>query len=163
MKLLVINLHSSRNAGDDLLTTVTIQQLQQSFKDAEIILSMNDPQSYCGPESTVGSFMTWLRSQDDALSMRHLLVFLWILFETMVFAVLYRLVGMSALKLAPSKHRTLLAHYFSADLVVSAAGNFLYTSGRVGLPFMVAIYTMVFCFPIGETFVYNATYHWPFK
>lgn len=146
MKLLVVNLHSSRNAGDDLLTTVTVQQLQQSFNNAEIILSMNDPSSYCGPETTVGSFMTWLRKQDDALSMRHLLVFLWILFETMVVALLYRLFGMSALKLAHPTHRTLLKHYFSTDLVVSAAGNFLYTSGRVGLPFMIAIYTMFFAF-----------------
>ena len=151
MKILVVNLHSSANAGDDLLTDVTIRQLQESFRCPQIILSMNDPASYKGSDVTVvGSFMTWFRKQGDALSWLHLLFFIGVLIESLFFAGFYRLIGISVLKIVPSRHQSLLASYFSADLVVSAAGNFLYTSGRLGLAFIVAIYSMAYAWLAGK-------------
>lgn len=150
MKILIVNLHSSRNAGDDLLTRVTVQQLLGSFAGAELVLSMNDPASYEGPGTAVGAFMTWFRRQHDPISLRHYFLFLFLLVETILVAIALRLVGQSALRLAPHRHRPLLAAYFTADLVVSSAGNFLYTSGRGGLTFVVAIYTMFFAWLLGK-------------
>lgn len=145
MKILIVNLHSSKNAGDDLLTSVTIRQMKESFPYSEIILSMNDPASYCSSDiAVVGSFITWFRNQEDNLTWIHIILFMGVLIESLAFALLYRLVGTSALKMVPKKHKSLLGSYFSADLVVSAAGNFLYTSGRIGLPFIIAIYTMAY-------------------
>lgn len=150
MKILIINLHSSRNAGDDLLTRVTVQQLLGSFAGAELVLSMNDPASYEGPGTAIGSFFTWFRRQHDPISLRHYFLFLFLLLETALLAIAYRLMGQSALRLAPHRHRSLLTSYFTADLVVSSAGNFLYTSGRGGLTFAVAIYTMLFAWLVGK-------------
>ena len=62
MKILIINLHSSQNAGDDVLTKMTIQQLQTSFTLPLLTLAMNDPDSYTGGNVTLGSFTTWLKS-----------------------------------------------------------------------------------------------------
>ncbi len=151
MKILIVNLHSSANAGDDLLTDVTIKQLRESFSNPQIMLSMNDPVSYRAANvPVVGSFMTWFRKQEDELSWVHFLFFIGVLLESLLFAALYRLIGISVLKIAPARHKPLLDGYFSADLVVSAAGNFLYTSGRLGLAFIMAIYTMAYAWLAGK-------------
>ncbi len=150
MKILIVNLHSSRNAGDDLLTRVTVQQLLTAFAQPSLALSMNDPQSYEGPGTAVGSFMTWFRRQHDDISWRHFFMFPFLLIETLLLLLLFRLFGLSALKLAPVRHRPLLTAYFTADLVVSSAGNFLYTSGRLGLTFVVSIYTMLYAWLAGK-------------
>ena len=65
MNILIVNLHSSHNAGDAVLTRVSVQQLKDSFPDPTIILSMNDPDSYEGVEATVGSFVSWLKKGTD--------------------------------------------------------------------------------------------------
>jgi colanic acid/amylovoran biosynthesis protein len=150
MKILIVNLHSSRNAGDDLLTRVTVQQLVGSFAGAELTLSMNDPASYEGPGTAVGSFFTWFRRQHDSIALHHYFLFGLLFVETMLLVMVYRLAGQRALWLAPLRHRPLLAAYFTADLVVSSAGNFLYTSGRGGLTFVVAIYSMLFAWFSGK-------------
>jgi colanic acid/amylovoran biosynthesis protein len=65
---------------------------------------------------------------------------------------LYRLFGLAVLQLAPVDHRPLLAAYFTADLVISSAGNFLYTSGRLGLTFVISVYTMLYAWLVGKPF-----------
>ena len=46
MKILLVNLHSSRNAGDDVLTRVTVDLLLRYFPEAKLTLAMNDPDSF---------------------------------------------------------------------------------------------------------------------
>ena len=64
MKILVTNLHSSRNAGDHVLLQVALQQLYAQFPGSSITLAMNDPESYkdrldSGNEAVVDSFFAW--------------------------------------------------------------------------------------------------------
>lgn len=42
------------------------------------------------------------------------------------------------------EQQSFLQAYFDADLIVSAPGNFLYTSGKFGLSFLAAIYSMMY-------------------
>src|SRR5690606_9134080 len=63
MKILVVNLHSSANAGDDVLTQETVRQLYAAFAGASVTLAMNDPDSYQGPAATVASFMAWVKRE----------------------------------------------------------------------------------------------------
>jgi colanic acid/amylovoran biosynthesis protein len=142
-KILIVNLHSSRNAGDDVLTRVTVNQLQQSFAPAELVLAMNDPASYRGEGQTVGSFMTWCR---DAQGRWRLVSGGFWLLVSLLILVGYRLGWRSVLRLAPAEKRPLLQAYFTADLVISSAGNFLYSSGYIGLPFIIAIYTIAYAY-----------------
>jgi len=60
IKVLILNIHSDRNAGDFALSRVTIQQLQANLSACEITLCMNDPQSYEGEFIALGSFFTWV-------------------------------------------------------------------------------------------------------
>lgn len=150
INILIINLHSSSNAGDDVLTKVTLDQLYASFPYAKIVLSMNDPKSYKGNEKTIGSFMTWLKPDNKWLGFAGILQGLLGLILSFWMALGYRLVGQRILGLFPRRYKPLLTAYFEADLVVSSAGNFLYSSGRLGIPFLTAFYTMGYAWLVGK-------------
>lgn len=149
MKILVVNLHSSANAGDDALTRETVRQLQEAFPGASLTLAMNDPDSYHGPATTVGSFMTWFRQRGR---WRWTSPFLFLL--SLKLLLFHRITGPAVLRLAPGRYHPLLRAYCESDLVVSSAGNFLYSSGLVGLPFFIAIYTMASALLAGKR-LYN--------
>lgn len=140
MNILIINLHSSQNAGDDVLTKVTVQQLHASFASPQLTLAMNDPDSYTGKDTVLGSFATWLKSPRGGWRVGGIF---WLLLS-FVIVMLYRLTKKRLLFMIPDGKRPLLQAYFDADLVVSSAGNFLYSSGRIGIPFLVSIYTMAY-------------------
>jgi colanic acid/amylovoran biosynthesis protein len=150
MKILVVNLHSSANAGDDVLTQETVRQLYAAFAGASVTLAMNDPDSYQGPAATVDSFMAWVKRERR---------WRWwalpgLLLLSLAAALAYRLAGLRVLRLVPGRYRALLRAYFEADIVVSSAGNFLYSSGYVGLAFLVSIYTMAYALLAGKP-LYN--------
>jgi colanic acid/amylovoran biosynthesis protein len=146
MKLLLINLHSSRNAGDAVLTDVSVDLLREAFPGAELTLAMNDPGSYSGPGRPVGSFMAWLKQG------RRWRWWAWLPFlvASLLALLSYRWRGRPAYCCAPADWRRLLQAYFEADLVVSCAGNFLYSSGRLGLAFQISIFTMVYALWAGK-------------
>ena len=146
MKILIINLHSSQNAGDHVLTKMTIQQLQTSFTLPLLTLAMNDPDSYTGGNVTLGSFTTWLKSPHGKWRMKGVFGLLF----SIVIVLLYRLTKRQFLFLIPVGKRQLLKAYFDADLVISSAGNFLYSSGRFGIPFLLAIYALAYAIFSGK-------------
>lgn len=150
MKILVVNLHSSANAGDDVLTQETVRQLYAAFAGASVTLAMNDPDSYQGPAATVASFMAWVKRERRW----RWWAFPGLLLLSVAAALAYRLAGLRALRLAPGRYRALLRAYFEADIVVSSAGNFLYSSGYVGLAFLISIYTMAYALLAGKP-LYN--------
>lgn len=149
MKVLIINLHSSHNAGDDVLTRVTVSQLQKAFVTPELILAMNDPASYDGFGKTVGSFMTWFKVDRKGHASWKLFAAPWLLFSSMLTAVLYRLFGVHILGWVKPSRQHLLRAYLEADLVVSSAGNFLYSSGR-GISLLVTLFTIKFAMWMGK-------------
>lgn len=146
MQILIVNLHSSCNAGDDVLTRVTVRQLAQAFPDATLTLAMNDPASYQGSEQTIGSFMTWFKDERGRWRLRSP----FLLLLSLLAALGYRLVGERVLALTPTAYRPLLYAYFSADLVVSSAGNFFYSSGRLGLALLLAFYILAYGWLAGK-------------
>jgi len=145
-QILLINLHSSRNAGDAALTRVGIEQLQAAFPGAEVTLAMNDPASHDGSEQVVASFMSWLKPIDRRARPRWLWPFMlaWMLVRSGLAAVAYRLTGAPRSWFVNETERNLLSAYMRSDLVVSCAGNFLYSSGRLGVPFMVAVFSIAY-------------------
>lgn len=144
--ILMINLHSSRNAGDAALTVVAVKQLKMAFPRATITLAMNDPASHTGDEPTVGSFMTWIKRVDGPVAPRWQWpgLLLALILRSLVAAFTYRLLGTPYLLFLNAAKKDLLRAYFDADIVVSCAGNFLYSSGGIGIPLGVTLYTMAF-------------------
>jgi colanic acid/amylovoran biosynthesis protein len=143
--ILMINVHSSSNAGDAALALVAIEQLQQHFPGYKVTLSMDDPHSHSGPEQALSSFFTWVKHG----SKWHWLNLVRLLPATMVPALTYRLLGNPCFIFTPRRWRTLLRAYMDADLVVSKPGGFLYSSGR-GLSLIISLYTLWLATIIGK-------------
>jgi colanic acid/amylovoran biosynthesis protein len=155
MKLLIINLHSSHNAGDHVLLQVGLQQLYGEFPGCQITLAMNDPESYrhrsdAGPEVVVASFFAWFKAKSDGGRLGGL----WSLLISLMLAFLYRLVRVDATGLLPQRHRATVQAYLAADLIVSCAGNFLYSRGHsAGLPILGPIFTIAYGWLAGKPIV----------
>lgn len=148
MKILIVNLHSSLNAGDDVLTRVSVDLLHKNFPTAQISFAMNDPASCPDPEMAVGSFITWLKP-DGAFGKGTLFGFGALGFSCLA-ALLYRLLGLKIFSLLPHRFSKLLKAYDEADIVISSAGNFLYSSGRFGFAFLLNSFVLIYALLLGK-------------
>lgn len=147
MKILVTNAHSTNNAGDQVLLDVTLQQLYEQFPAGEITIAMNDPDSYPGNgrEQIVGSFTHWFKSGkrgDAAWRIGALMMAPWFLLQSLIVAVSVRWRARPLGLPRSAARRSLLQSYLDADMVVSCAGNFLYSSGLTGIPFLLTSYAI---------------------
>lgn len=133
MKILLTNVHSARNAGDAILLEQSLSLLYRQFPNAEITVILNDPASFTGDEKTLPAFATFFKRYDaESAGWRTrclLLLPVWLL--GMVIAVTSK-----RILPVPAVHRRHLQAYFSADLIASVGGNYFYSSGKIGLPFL---------------------------
>lgn len=151
LRILLVNLHSSWNAGDDALTRVALRQLKDQFPQASFTLAMNDPCSYQGEEETVISFTAWVKPIRDSVSSRwRWQAFPAMLGQSLLALISYRITGRPWFFGLSSKQRVLLEAYFQADMIISSAGNFLYTSGKVGFPFLLSLYSILYGWLAGK-------------
>lgn len=128
------------------MTLSALQQLHASFPGSQVTLSMNDPASHNGPEPVVGAFMTWTqtltgdrRGRWQPLALARLLA-----------ASLGGKWPRPRFRLAPPAARPLLQAFQAADLVVSAPGNCLYSSGKLSLPLLHHLYTLWYAQWLGK-------------
>lgn len=151
LRILLVNLHSSRNAGDDALTREALRQLRQEFPQARFTLAMNDPDSYRGRGKALGSFTAWVKPvREDTASPWRWERFLGMLLQSTLALLSYRLTNRPVFASVCREHRALLNAYLDADLIVSCAGNFLYSSGRVGVPFLLALFSILYGWLAGK-------------
>jgi colanic acid/amylovoran biosynthesis protein len=137
VNILIINVHSSRNAGDAALTQVTLEQLQSQFPQCRITLAMDDPGSYTGEGTALCSLFGLMRDGDRwrPESLLRLIP------ATLTPVLSHRWWGKAIFALTPRDWRTLLRAYLGADLIVSKPGGFLYSSGR-GVALFISLYTL---------------------
>lgn len=138
--ILVVNAHSTANAGDHVLLSVTLDELRRVFPDATLTVAMNDPAPIAGQAdvAVLPSVTTWFkrsaRGEDGGWRMDAFLLAPLRLLQLALWILLFRLRGHAPAPLLPAEHRALLAAYARADLIVSSAGNFLYSGGKLALP-----------------------------
>ncbi len=145
LTILMINLHSSRNAGDAALAITAVQQLRTCFPGSRVILSMNDPESHVSDELKVGSFMRFFHTISENGSVKwNGLTMLRLGICSLLTGLVYRLFRRSLFFSLPGEQKTLLQAYLDADLIASAPGNFLYSSGKFGVPLLVIVYSLAY-------------------
>jgi colanic acid/amylovoran biosynthesis protein len=157
MNILVVNHHSDRNAGDKVLLEMTLRALGRHFPDAIFTIASNDPVSVTGEVTVLGSFTTWIKSSDPHTGGGR-----WRLSGLLAFPFWLAVAGWTAVRhrqhrsLPPkqrptrSNHRTLLHAYQQADMIVSCPGNFLYSSGRLGIPLLLALLALGYGLLLGK-------------
>jgi colanic acid/amylovoran biosynthesis protein len=150
-QLLVINLHSLRNAGDAALALSASQQLHAAFPGSTVTLSLNDPASHPDGDPKVGSFMHWFHTiSADGKPKWHPWAILRLGLGSLAALTSYRWFKHPIFPFLDASQKAFLQAYFQADLVASAPGNFLYTSGKFGLSFLAAIYTLAYAIWAGK-------------
>jgi colanic acid/amylovoran biosynthesis protein len=148
-QILITNIHSVRNAGDHVLLQVALDQLYARFPEVKMTIAMNDPASYPAerPERVVASFTQWVKPSNSGRQGWHigwlLSAPIWLLWIVLV-AQSQRLWGKPIWLPRAGAQRDLLLAYCQADIVVSCAGNFLYSSGRLRLPLLLHLLTLVY-------------------
>ena len=153
MHILIVNVHSVRNAGDDALLQAAIQQLRAQFADATFTLAMNDPLGYIGDEQVVDSFIHWFRRADfqgPIWQAWRWWAMPWRLFQLMASAGWYRWTGQTMNWGLSATQRDLLQAYSTADLVVSCPGGYLYSTGKLGLWLLVTLLTLAYGVWLGK-------------
>jgi len=149
VKILVINVHSSQNAGDAALLTMALRLLRAAFPGSVITVAMNRPEAGLSSQESdrVGvlpSFMAHLGYGGAPISIgQRLWAGVRILAVSLASALTYRwrqrLPGWVRGELGD-----LLAAYTLADLVVSCPGNIFATRSRFGLPFLLSALTVAY-------------------
>lgn len=148
--ILIINVHSSCNAGDAALTLTAIQQLRENFPQSRLTVAMDDPDSTLRDVRIIGSLFHWVLDADRDKRLRWRIGNLLLLIPASVLPVLtFRLFGKAVFTLTPTPLRRLIQSYLEADLVVSKPGGFLYSSG-LGLTMLITVYTFLLAVCAGK-------------
>ena len=159
LNILIVNIHSSANAGDDTLLKNSLSLLRQSDDEVVFSLSMNDPESFRGDEQVVGSFITWLKGNAISLSEQDKWpIMLWLLFPfkiilTLVTVLTWQWASIVVAPFLSKAEKNLLHAYFSSDVVASAAGNYLFSSGKLGIYFLLTMWAIFFADLCGKKIV----------
>jgi colanic acid/amylovoran biosynthesis protein len=140
MKILILNLHSVKNAGDLVLNNTAIQLIKREFPQAEITVLINDldeTEKLEAPLTTIPSWLYWMKFQHGKWDFKNVFLILKYLFAQ--FAPFHQ---SRNIRPEHSKWSSILDAYKQADIVMSCPGNFLYTSGFFSLPFLVSCLTL---------------------
>lgn len=151
VKILIINVHSAQNKGDAALLTMAVKCLRDAFPINSFTIAANDLDGLTIAESKVGSFFYWMhRVSSEGKMQWHPLGIMKVLIVSLWTLMTYRLFGHPSFLGIPRVLKDTINAYFEADLVVSAPGNFLYSSGKFGLTFLVIAYTMGYALLSGK-------------
>jgi colanic acid/amylovoran biosynthesis protein len=143
MNILIINLHSALNLGDDAIMQATLQALTESFPAATITAAANDPDSWRKYRdlSVVGSLTWWVIDRSGG-------GWRWRKPRVVVYAGLlalavglYRALNVKFL-FGSAEQRRLLAAYYGADLVLSCGGGNFYAHRPLSIAFIWSLVTL---------------------
>lgn len=138
MKILVILVHSTQNAGDLALLKVSILHLEKYFKNPHFTISANYPDEVWYKENdykVVPSPISLIGKPKNIPYWLQLINFIWGFLITLMFIFKVRL-------FIPRNWNILLGEYESSDIVVAVPGNQLFSTGRWGWPLPVTIFSV---------------------
>ena len=128
MNILITNLHSALNLGDDAIFEAMLLEIQRNFPDARIKIAANDPDSwrkYTSKVEVLSSMVTWVkRWKDGQWELKKVLVF---------YYFMMLLLGLLAHKIhkkiyfGTKEVRKLLEAYYNCDMVLACGGGNIYS------------------------------------
>lgn len=161
MNLLLINNHSTRNAGDHVILIETLRILEQAFPAAHMTLSFNDVSSALAalPNTPIhNSLLSWFIQLDAAgeytltpRSRRLPSVAL-----ALLSALIYRATGILPRLFRSQQKHSLLQAFATADIVLACGGGYLFApaanEGILG-PFTLTLLGAVLALLMGKPLV----------
>lgn len=151
MNILILNVHSALNLGDDAIMRETLGALKRAFPQARVTVAANDPASWQKYDDVaiVGSLTTWVAYNMAGRWHARVLAAMVYLGLLVVAAVRYRLFKVKTL-FGSQEHRRLLAAYYDADLVLSCGGGNFYAHHAFSPFFIWAILSLALAIYLGK-------------
>jgi len=130
MKILIVNLHSSKNLGDEAILRATIYLLSNRYQDLDITLMANDPESWSHFNSckVIPSFIRLSINNFNDFAFNYYYLFL--LFLNLIVGVL------PFFKKINNKYTEPIQKIKKADLIFSCGGGNFYSNSFIGLPLL---------------------------
>lgn len=155
MNILLLNAHSSQNAGDLAILEQSIHCLRTAYPQANITVTINDEQgSLPKGVSYIPSLTRWLVQLDNQGNWRWrkilLLPYTILLF---IFALAYRILNLP-LTTQEVNQRKLLKAYYQADLIAVIGGGHLYARHKLNISFIWLWVGLAFCIVLGKPLIF---------
>lgn len=162
MHILLVNVHSAHNLGDEAIMRVTLEGLRQAFPAARITVAANDPASWqaasgigCVNEAgveVVGSLTSWVVArQGGGWRWQKPLILRYALLLPLL-ALVYRLLGIPWVA-GTQEQRRLLWAYYRADLVVSCGGGNFYAHRSLSIGLLWGLGILGFAALLGKRII----------
>jgi len=149
-KILLLNVHSSMNVGDEALLQSALEQLRTAFPDSQITLSINDLANYTGEERAYPSLYSWVHpvgvQGETEWKIGRLA---WLLPASLLPVFSKRWLKRANFWLTPTSLRQILRAYLEADLAAGTPGGYLFSSGR-GLSLLLVMYSLYLAWLAGK-------------
>lgn len=154
MNILILNVHSALNLGDDVIMYETLRSLKATYPDATITVAANDPDSWKKYDEirVVGSLTAWVvNRENDGWDWRKSLLLFYAGLLVLA-AVLYRTCHIRLL-FGHVEQRRLLCAYYDADLVLSCGGGNFYAHRSISPSFIWSLFTLALAHLLGKDIV----------
>lgn len=157
MNILITNLHSARNLGDDAIMYETVAGLKKVFPSARITLAATDPESWYkyGKDQSieiVGSLTTWVVYLKDGRWHARLSAAPTYFPLLILAALLYRFFRIKFVFGSQEKRR-LLSAYYAADLVISCGGGNFYAHFWISPFFLLSLTALGMAVALGKRII----------
>ena len=132
MKVLIINVHSSKNAGDRAILEASLKHIRTEFGESDISICTNWPQEdWAFTTAKIVPSIWWLVGNTQCKPIWRQLInsLRWYLFGLLAGADI----------LVPKSWRSTLQAYRDADVVIAIGGNQFYSTGKWGWPFPLTV------------------------
>lgn len=145
MKVLLVNVHSARNLGDDGIMSATLHGVFAEFPNGQIVVAANDPLSWRKYASTnvriVPSLTSWVfihSTNGSRFSKTKTVLYM---VRLLLAVVVYRLFNARNL-FGTAEQKSLLQSYYEADLVLSCGGGNFYSHRLFSAALMWSIFSV---------------------
>jgi colanic acid/amylovoran biosynthesis protein len=151
MNILILNVHSALNLGDDAIMRATLLALESKYPAAKITIAANDPDSWTKFRGIkiCSAICTWVADCRLGLWRQRFFLTPFVILFLCLAVILYRLIN-ARLRLWSQDMNELLAAYYNADLVMSCAGGNFYANSMLSPGFIWNLITLGFAIGLGK-------------
>lgn len=154
MNILITNLHSSQNLGDDAIMLATLEGLGKIYPGAKITASANDPQAWKKYSDLIvlPSLCCWIGDCRYGKYKKALYRFPSYLLLLIIAAILFRRFHFRLLFGSPEKRNLLLA-YYETNIVLSCGGGNFYADNKLSPALLSGLMAIAFPIALGKRVV----------